>query len=158
MYNNERGVSLAEVLGALSITAIVLGVVLVMLNQTHTSSSQITSRETIKQESRDIIDHMVRSIRTGFTASVSAAETLRLEGPEGQYISYRLDGNTLESVSFLIPDGGTEKVLIRRVMSSHVDYLHAGLSESNTRVEITLRMQLPNGQIDTASTVAYTLR
>lgn len=64
---NERGVTLVEVLAVLVLTILVTGLLTYVLNFANTNLRQVSAREAVLQESRDIIQHITASVRqSGF--------------------------------------------------------------------------------------------
>lgn len=65
--NNQRGITLVEVLAVLVLTIMVTGLLTYVLNFANTSLQQVSAREEVLQESRDIIQHITASVReSGF--------------------------------------------------------------------------------------------
>lgn len=64
---NEKGLTLVEVLAVLVLTVLVTGLLTYVLSFANTSLQQVSARETVLQESRDIIQHVTSSVRqSGF--------------------------------------------------------------------------------------------
>lgn len=163
LWQSNRGASLAEALGAVVLTAIVLSGLLFLMNQMNSSAVSIQSREQILQQSRDLMNHMVQSARRGFDAHGDANYALRLEeaGEAGndQYIRYRFDreAGTVAFESSLIPEGGSTPVHTAQTLATHVSDLQVLLAENNTKITIRVTLMLPNGETTEQSTVVYSL-
>lgn len=161
LLRTNRGASIAEVLGALVLTALVLGGLLMLMNQMNSSALAIKTKESILQESRDLMNHIVQSVRRGFEASSDPAYPLLLqEGNNGaQYIRYSYDSNTASVLveTYLQREGSNSPEKIIHTLATHVESFIVAISENNTKVDIKLTLRLPNGQTVEQSTVAYTL-
>jgi|GEM_PF-4566132 len=161
---NARGVTLIEVLAALSLTVLVLGTLLYLVNQTHSSAAQLQSREAVLQQSRDIVQHLVRSARNGMNASQSSTSELWLHGEHGDYVHYVWDPTTRAFTveQQLADDQGVLGSLSRHLFSSQVADASIVVTDTDpslpngSRIEITLVMFLPGNQQHTTSTVVYT--
>lgn len=161
---NARGVTLIEVLAALSLTVLVLGTLLYLVNQTHSSAAQLQSREAALQQSRDIVQHLVRSARNGMNASQSSTSELWLHGEHGDYVHYVWDRTTgaFTVEQQLADDQGALGSPSRHLFSSQVADASIVVTDTDpsssngSRIEITLVMALPGNQQHTTSTVVYT--
>ncbi|GBF73377.1 putative prepilin-type cleavage/methylation domain-containing protein [Paenibacillus sp. 598K] len=161
---NSRGVTLIEVLAALSLTVLVLGTLLYLVNQTHSSAAQLQSRESALQQSRDIVQHLVSSARNGMNASQNAPSELWLHGEHGDYVHYAWDRTTGDFTveQQLLDDQGVLGSPSRHLFSSQVADTSIVVtapdpgSPNGSRIEITLVMALPGNQQHTTSTVVYT--
>jgi Tfp pilus assembly protein PilW len=60
---NQKGVSLLELLAAITISTIIIGVISAVLYQTNTGFSTITARESVQETARIITEHIVNKTR-----------------------------------------------------------------------------------------------
>ncbi|WP_169447640.1 PilW family protein [Paenibacillus daejeonensis] len=154
---SQRGVTLIEVLAALVLTTLVLGTLFYLVNQTHSSAAQVQTREVVLQQSRDIIQHMVRSARGTMQASQTSSEELWLHGDHDAYVHYTWDraSRQFSVEQRLADDQGQLGSLTSHVFSEHVANMQITVA-ANGRIELELTMDLPNNQQHTLSTVVYT--
>lgn len=160
---NERGVTLIEILAALVLTTLVLGTLFYLVNQTHSSAAQVQTRETVLQQSRDIIQHMVRSARNSVEATQTSKEELRLDGDHEAYVHYAWDQSSgqFSVEQRLADDQGQLGPLTSHVFSSQVadvQIIVSDVSDDRRRIELSLTIDLPNNQQHTTSTVVYTTK
>ncbi|KIL36149.1 hypothetical protein SD71_09320 [Cohnella kolymensis] len=165
MLRNEKGISLYEVLATLAIASFLIGTLTFLFTYSHNGMQQTASRETILRESRTIMSHIVTSVRNETaTADVGDGKVLKLEfektnalgvkQPTGDTLTYNF---TPQSSS---EPGKIEVVTIRRgqttkhELSAHVANVHFEMPQNN-KLQITLTMQLPNGDPYETSTVVY---
>ena len=154
---SQRGVTLIEVLAALVLTTLVMGTLFYLVNQTHSSAAQVQTREVVLQQSRDIVQHMVRSARGTMEASQSSTEELWLRGEHDAYVHYAWDraSGQFSVEQQLADDQGQLGSLTSHVFSSQVADMAITVSTGG-RIELSLTMDLPNNQQHTLSTVVYT--
>ncbi|NHN30732.1 PilW family protein [Paenibacillus agricola] len=61
---NQKAISLIEVLAAITLTAIVIGVITAVIYQTNQGFSKITTRESVQENGRIITEHIVNQVRS----------------------------------------------------------------------------------------------
>ncbi|MBD2848216.1 hypothetical protein IDH44_23730 [Paenibacillus sp. IB182496] len=158
MLRNAKGLTAIELMGALAIALLVIGTLIVLLGQSHSSAVRIALRETVQQEAEDSLRHMVSAIRTGFAATAGADYALSLDNAEtGEYIRYRrLADGRLTFESSRIPEGADTAVALGATLSHHTESVEVSVAEG--RVSIALTMRYEGSRTETFRTVAYTLR
>lgn len=156
-FHNERGLTLVEVLGVLVLTVVILGVLIYVLQNSNMSLKQVSEREQTMQQSRDIVDHVVSTVRKGLIPETHDSQTssnLRLTN-DGQYANYSFDSanQTLTVEYQLLNDSGVLASPISHVFSDKVKNIV--FQTFDGKVELTLELYLPNNQVQTTSTVVY---
>ncbi|MCF6092692.1 prepilin-type N-terminal cleavage/methylation domain-containing protein [Microaerobacter geothermalis] len=63
IYQNQYGITLVEVLAAVALLTLVFSVVFLVMDQVSSSWTTITEKEKVQEESRIILDHLVRATR-----------------------------------------------------------------------------------------------
>jgi hypothetical protein len=159
LQNNEKGLTLVEVLGVLVLTAMILSSLIYLLNYTNTSLNQVSGREEVMQQSRDTVEHIVTTVRKGLipTPLNGTSNNLFLNGINGQYAQYNFNSltHTLEAVYRLANENGTLAASpTRLVLSDQVQNIR--FDANNGKLQITLVMQLPNHTTKEILTTVYT--
>jgi len=158
MKNNQSGLTLIEVLGALVATSIILGSITFIMIHLHTGYDKITSREPIIQESKTIINHIVRATRNETVKAESdAAYLLKIIGIDNAntltgnstYYSFKPDTHTFTAN---ITESGETRTIN---LSTHVQQANIQLSNGNRKLSIDITMMLPDGSTYNASTITY---
>lgn len=159
LVQNEKGLTLVEVTATLVLTVILLSSLIFLLNQTSQGINKVSSRESIIQESRVILDHVVASARRGgFVASRPDDHSLLLAGPNNQYFLYSLDSSSntlnlsyqLENENEVLADSATVAKLSEHVRSFSYEL-------SGNMIDLTVVMSLNNNQTYSSSTVVNML-
>jgi prepilin-type N-terminal cleavage/methylation domain-containing protein len=171
MLTNERGLTLVELLAAITISGIVLTTILFFSQYSSHTVANISTREDVMKQSRSIINHIIHAVRDNLVeASADASHELMLneiihvlDGSErkkeytNNHIYYIFDEAT-SSVTFEKHWDGRD---FQQTLSSNVVDLNITLSEmnpktnSNEKIDIELIMQLPNNQTYTAATTIF---
>ncbi|MHA6483635.1 hypothetical protein ACX1C1_17240 [Paenibacillus sp. strain BS8-2] len=155
---DERGLTLVEVLGVLVLTVMILGSLIYLLQYSSSSMKQVTEREHTMQTSRDIIHHIVTTVRHGLIPEDLSAQTssnLDLIGEDGQYATYTFDpeSGSLTVQYQLLRDDGT---LAEPTSITFAEHIQSIVFETiDTKVEVTLSVSLPNNDVQTTSTIVY---
>lgn len=166
MIRNDNGMTLAELLAALTILILIIGSITAVTVYSDRGVRSETTKAEIMQESRNIFNLIAKSIRNETSiASKPNANVLDISFMEtdaagiatltGNYTRFVYapasgdDSGTLTFVSFR--DG----VTVSQVLSDNIGHFAVTLSESNRKLEISLEMNLPNNQTYESSTVVY---
>ncbi|MED4603470.1 prepilin-type N-terminal cleavage/methylation domain-containing protein [Paenibacillus validus] len=103
---NERGLSLVELLAAITIAAIVIGVVSSAIFQTYTGFATVTARESTQENARLVTEHIVNRVREQpYVISQSDENFLELTAPDGNpdtpddFVHYRREGTNLSVIT-----------------------------------------------------------
>ncbi|MFD0671632.1 prepilin-type N-terminal cleavage/methylation domain-containing protein [Cohnella sp. GCM10027633] len=163
-WRNERGLTLAELLGALAIMTFLVGTITYVTMYASKGVQNATTKEDVIMESRTILNHIVQAVRSETaTASQDTANILKLDYKTRDDVTGALvsngnrtyytftsgaDGNG--SFSFNSQKGTNA---LSAVLSKHVK--SATITVDNRKIDIKLVMQLPNDQDYEASTVVY---
>ena len=158
MMKNQSGLTLVEILGALVASSLILGSITFVMVQMHNGYDQITSREQVIQESKNVINHIIRATRNETVIAESDANyILKLIGvddagaPNGNSTNYAFQPGTSTFSVTTTKDGTTTTAQL----SNNVQLIEIELSEANNKIAISLTMNLPNGDTYSSSTVTY---
>jgi hypothetical protein len=160
LLKNEKGLTLVEVTGVLVLSVIILGFLIYLFNYSNMSLQQISAKEKTLQQSRDIMNQVVKTVRNGYIPSplVSKSSNLMLVSPiNDQAVEYIYDSST-KSLTVNFRSIGQDGVVAEPSSSlSFSNDIESILFDANDgRIEITLEMRLPNQQTKKTSTVVYT--
>ncbi|WP_419873953.1 PulJ/GspJ family protein [Candidatus Pristimantibacillus sp. PTI5] len=158
---NEKGLTLVEVTGVLVLSVIILGFLIYMLNYSNMSLKQVSAREQTLQQSRDIMSHVVKTVRKGYAPAslISSSSNLRLVSAGNDEVVDYIYNSASKSltVSYTPKDASGTFAASPSSSFTYADTVQAILFDVNDgRIEITLTMQLPNHLTKTTSTVVYT--
>ncbi|MCR2806514.1 hypothetical protein [Paenibacillus soyae] len=157
---NEKGLTLVEVLGVLVLTVLILGSLIYMLQYSSLGTKQVSEREQTLQQSRDIMNHIVGTVRIGLIPPSLESRTgsnLRLEDVvEGQFADYKFDAatNTL-TVEYQLKNDAGELASEPATHTFSNKVKNIVFHTFDSKVEVTLEMYLPNNQVHTTSTTVY---
>jgi Tfp pilus assembly protein PilW len=90
-FLNEKGVSLIELLAAITLSTMIIGGITALLLQTNKGFQTITSRELVQEDGRVITEHIVNKIRSeSYTISNPNTGELKLvsKSVPNTYITY----------------------------------------------------------------------
>lgn len=157
---NERGLTLIEVLGVLVLTVFILGFLTYFLQYSSLSLKQVSSREQSLQQSRDIVNHVVNTVRSGLipeSLSGGTSSGLKLIGVNGQFAEYTFNAaeHTLSVQYQLLDDDGHLAARPTTVNFSE-RVKNIAFATIDGKVEVTLEVYLPNNQTQVTSTVVHT--
>lgn len=169
MLRNSKGLTLIELLAALTISTILISAIMMFTHYSNLGAQRITSRETVLSEARLIMNQIVKEARSDLLISTQdATHILKMDiyeyGLKNNVRHYRL---TEDYIYFTYDDAtnsfSSERFidgqLTRHTLSEHVHDIDITLTEmDNTRVriEVDLTMRMPNNQTYTTETVVYT--
>lgn len=164
MWRNERGLTLAELLGALAIMTFLVGTITFVSLYASKGVQQATNKEDVVMESRTILNHIVQSVRSEtVSASQDATYILKLDYKKrddatgtlvnsGNQTYYTFVSNANGNGTFSFNSvKGTNKM--NAVLSTHVKSMTVTIN--NRKIDVRLVMQLNNKQVYNASTVVY---
>lgn len=158
LRNNQSGLTLVELLGALVASSIILGCVTLVMVQLHTGYNKITTRESIKNEARTIVNHILQSARSGSVMAESDALALlrfvtvdHNGNPTGKQIAYTYSAAT-RTLTVTETDTGVTRTYN---LSTRVKSIETPLSESNRKITVKVEMEMPDGSVYPLETVVY---
>lgn len=166
LFRNEKGISLYEVLATLAIASFLIGTITFLFTYSHNGMQQTASRETILRESRTIMSHIVTSVRNETAAAYvdDDGNLLKLEFEKTNSLGVKQPTGDTVTYTFTQPsssEAGNIEVITKRrgqttrhELSSHVADINFEMPQNN-KLQITLTMQLPNGDPYVTSTVVY---
>ncbi|MGR7943109.1 hypothetical protein ACU063_01425 [Paenibacillus sp. M.A.Huq-81] len=136
----------------------IIGSLIYLLQYSNLGLKQVSEREKSMQDSRQIIHHVVTTVRKGFIPENLAAQTssdLKLIGEHGQSVHYLFDtsSKTLKVYSQLANEDGTLKAPVTLTFSEKVKSVL--FHTADNKVEIELEVHLPNNGTQKTSTVVY---
>lgn len=169
---NHKGFTLIEVLATIVISVMILGVILFAFQYTNSQSKRISDLEQIRQESVQMTNHIINTLRkTDQDISDTTAGyvlTMTTKSNANEYTKYSYNPTTHEfAVSQqVIDDPNADPVTYRQfdfVLSTHVtaiDFtLHpedAGDPDSSVRsIDISLTLTSDSGNVHTYETTVY---
>jgi type II secretory pathway pseudopilin PulG len=153
--SNRRGVTLVEALAVLVMAALLGGSILLMIQQMNSGTAKLTARETAARQARQVLAHMVDSIRkepasTSQDAATGKVLQLVYGTPADEHnLTYQFDSaaGTLSYTEVIATSKKTQ------TLASKVQAITVTLE--GRKLTIDLRMQLPNGGTYPAKTTAY---
>ncbi|WP_438434481.1 hypothetical protein [Gorillibacterium sp. sgz500922] len=152
---SKKGITLVEALATLVIATLIGGTILLMINQTHSGTAQLTARESAARSSRTILNHMVNSIRkepAGASQDVPAGKPLILTygaAADGHSLTYSYDAAT-KQLSYTEVNAGTTR---NQMLSDKVNSISVTIQGS--KITINLSVQVKGSKVYDATTVAY---
>lgn len=152
-WNNEKGLSLLEVLAALAISGMVIGLISMVLIQANQGFRTITTRQSVQEKARIISEHMVNEVRRQTWSKVgqtsrTTGEVLRLERDGQNYTSYAYANRsfTITSVAAGVPTvfkvsdavAGVDIRLYRYDSAGNATELAPGAAVSAQKIDLKL--------------------
>ncbi|MCD1257459.1 prepilin-type N-terminal cleavage/methylation domain-containing protein [Paenibacillus athensensis] len=165
--SNQKGFTLIELLAAISLMAIVMGLIFTILQSTSRSFSTISTRESSQERARQIAEQITTEVRRAphiVSQTVNNGTMLNLAESSGDYMRLRFDAAN-HTLSKELRRGATAAVVTP--MATNVSNVTVDLANSysvtvnsvpfTTYSKITLNIvfTLPRNQTSTYSTVIY---
>lgn len=164
MRNNQSGLTLVELLGALAGTIVIVAAVTFLVVQLQTGYDKITDKERIMNEAEGIVNHIVQAARketvvaetwdpgSGEPAFLLRFVTLDENGNlSGKRLEYAFDAANRTLAVTQIEPGSSRTV----TLSANVKQMDVSLDEGGRKIAIDLVMQLSDGTEYALETAAY---
>lgn len=154
MSQNDKGITVIETLAVLVISVVLLGGIMFLLSQSHGSVSQLTKKEAVMKESRNIIKHISDSLRQSDATiqnTQNADEILVIDygsNSTADKTIYSFKDSQVSSTQLF-----TGKQPIYHTLSKNVKSITITTDSTNKKVSIKLTMQLDKGKSATTNTV-----
>lgn len=142
---NEKGITLVELLAAITICAIVIRIITAFIYQSNQNFDTITARQAAQEDARLISDHMVNQVR-------SQPYVITQEHPDQGIILNLASGSRYVRYRYL-PDqqriqieSNTTGTEIVRPIADNVTSASVQLTENNKRINLRLQFSLPGSR------------
>ncbi|MNI58623.1 hypothetical protein D3C73_1137420 [compost metagenome] len=162
---NEKGVTLVELLAAITISAFILGLIFTVIQQSTQGFATITSKQFAQEHGRIISEHMVHAVRERpyIITQINSKNgiILKLQDPEaiGNYIQYTFNSATH---NFIIENSVNNTVssteVARNVTSASVelsDPVTVNSVQSQSKITLALEFKVEKKSPFTYQTVIY---
>lgn len=152
-FHNERGITLIELLAALSIAVMIITIITTLIINSLNGFNQLTRKESVQEQARLLVEHVASTVRKQSYASIEAtASALEFRNSDDDYVAY-------------VFADGTITLHIRNGMSEQTMELADSLSEmpfqvtpagTETKIDIFLDFLTEDNQRYEYSATMYT--
>ncbi|WP_409346910.1 PilW family protein [Paenibacillus sp. MBLB4367] len=156
---SERGVTLIELLAAITIMAFVIGLVTTLIYQSNLGYKTITSREFVQEHSRMFTEHLVNQVRAKKYTSVGQPDpagnqqVLLALDLQDEHIRYLYDA-AAQTISVEIRKGSDKTVmkLTDQIVNTASEKI---VTVKGDRIDVHLKYQVSNTNVQEYRTTVY---
>lgn len=109
-FPNQNGVTLIELLVAISIASIIVGVISAAIYSSITGFNHLTEKQSVQEQARLVTEQVAATVRKKAFSSIQVKDgnTLEFSNSPADYTSFKYEGS---KITMTAQDGGSQQVM-----------------------------------------------